>query len=91
MAGRLLTREEYDEAITRHFDTAKMEFLEWVKFLDRESFRELALRRFDEAASKYAGDPDLTSRDWWYESDEEGIDGVAYQLFEIVKEERDLP
>lgn len=89
MPDRILTREQYARLIEAHFDTAKSNFIEWISLLCKDDFRQVAMRRFDEGGQKY-GPCDLEAKDWQYEADEEGVDGIAYSLFDVETTLRDL-
>lgn len=89
MPDRILDRDEYSRLIDKHFDAAKSNFLEWITLLCKDDFKQIAMRRFDEGGEKY-GPCDLTSRDWQYEADAEGVDGIAYNLFDVEASLRDL-
>lgn len=87
MSGQILTRDEFEKAIPRHFIEARRRLLEYLLALDAESYAILALRRFDDGAELY-GTLYLDTKDWPEESDEEAIDGLSYHLFDVVYEER---
>lgn len=90
MSGRILTRDEYADGIPRFFRQARMEFVEYVMTLTEADFKTLALKRWDKAIEHYGPEKDLTASDLPAEADDEGLDGVAYWIMELIKEEREL-
>ena len=89
MAGKILTRDEYADALVRFYGDARREV---IRRLEARTFQEAidrALHRFDMGAQVY-GDWDLTKKDWTGECDEELDDAPAYIVAGMVKKERGL-
>lgn len=90
MAGKILTREEYADALVRFYGAARQEAVERLMARTFEDAIDRALARFDQGSQVY-GPWDLTSRDWVPECDQELDDAPAYLVAEKVREERGLP
>lgn len=88
MTDDLLTREQYEAALERHFHAAKEEIIARMRSLPRRIASSMALKRWDVSAPKY-GPCRLRSRSWPQQIQEELIDAIAYQVFLKVLKERE--
>jgi hypothetical protein len=89
MAGKILTRKEYIEAIETHFHEAKRLAEVRLMELELEEFLPLALGRWDRAAPEY-GPCDLTARDQGAEATDELIDLPAWLIILLERRARGL-
>ena len=89
MAGKILTRDEYADALVRYYAEARREAIVRLQNRTYQEAIDRALHRFDRGQEIY-GDWDLTVKDWIGESDEELDDAPAYLVADRVKKERGL-
>jgi len=89
MAGKILTRDEYADALVRFYAEARRAAIARLEARTYQEAIDRALHRFDVGQRIY-GDWDLTGKDWVGECDEELDDAPAYLVAERVRKERGL-
>lgn len=89
MAGKILTRAEYEVALDTHYERARQLADSRRRHLTKKIFIERALARWDKAALEY-GPCDLTARDQLAESTDETIDEPAWLVIWFERKARGL-
>lgn len=89
MAGKILTRDEYADALVRFYGEARREAIRRLEARTYQEAIDRALHRFDRGHEIY-GDWDLAAKEWVGECDEELDDAPAYLVADRVKKERGL-
>ena len=89
MPSKILTRDEYADALVRFYGEMRHEAIRRLLARTYQEAIDRALHRFDGGQQIY-GDWDLTLKDWIGECDEELDDAVAYLVAQRVRKERGL-
>jgi hypothetical protein len=89
MSGKILTRDEYADALVRFYADARREAIRRLEARTYQEAIDRALVRFDAGAELY-GPWDLTAKDLVAECDQELDDAPAYLVAQRVKTERGL-
>lgn len=89
MPGKIMTRDEYADALVRFYGDARHEAIRRLMNRTYQEAIDRALHRFDQGQQVY-GDWDLTAKEWVGECDQELDDAPAYLVAQRIKEERGL-